>query len=222
MEELIAKHSEDIKKLEDIIADLRKESNKKTELFDFVLASRDEKIKRLETKLAEKETKVTSTDGGNDRPLSESLELTTPLQIKLSDEANFSPKANSTINMTSMTNIADKWEGFQFVTEIIPSVEQSKVEDSIKSKEAKSKAKIYRMIKQVHDQMGKSSWKSKPALIDRNYKKSMGKQTSTGFFIICPECCKEISTKPTNKKKSENCGNFSVNHYKKHIVKEHC
>jgi hypothetical protein len=210
MAAFVVKHKEEVKKLKLEIANLRA----KKRFYKLQVNDRDEKIIILEVKLAEMEKEVTRLREENERLSSKALKgnLTPPLEImeivELYDEADFVPLADTTIEVT---NIDDDCE---FTSANVSSIDkQGRI-----SKKSSSWAMIDRMIKQVHRLLGKNSWNSKPIDVNSAYKGVMGKL----IFITCPECHNRIPTTPTFKNSSERRGNFSINHYKKHIKIKHC
>lgn len=235
METLITKHSKRINELEEKNAqtsvenenlkteneNLKIKNSENTELFKFHLSSRQEKFGELEGKVTMLEEQIRTLTDENARLVTESTKiiLTTSME-KLLNEDNEAEmfNINTSNNFVLLAeNSNDKWEDFQLVTEVSSNSCEQKdqpgsqvmVNHNRKMKKESSKAKMHRLVKNVHTRVGKRSWNSKSILIGRNEMKNR-------IDITCPQCSKQISTSPRS-----DSGNFSVYHYKKHILTKH-
>lgn len=236
MEVLITKHNEQIKEMENKIAKalkrnetLKADRDNKTKLFEVLLKARGDRCKQLEEEIREKTIERTRKESRvnmeeeNMKFLADLMEtpvgnLSPPIEpmetFEIDSEGSgHSNQSNHTLDQSDIY-VDDKWEGFRFTSETI--VDTMSLTLPLNTTET-SEAKIRRMIKSVHDFMGKATWNSKEIVITRSFKKD----TVSKYFITCPDCLKKISTGLSSVSTTGKCGNFSLSLYKRHIKFSH-
>lgn len=144
------------------------------------------------------------------------------IEVPLEAEEENLNQSNESPN-TSNAFIDINWAGFRFSTETMQSSFDTIIDHGDLSRQLNfvenSNTKIRRMIKNVHFALRRSDLNTKDIIITQSSDNDIVKKQ---FLITCPVCLKKVPTMPTIKPGMEKRGNFSINHYKRHIKLKHC